>query len=133
THYTERPRGTSYETIWAADRKVLSMLYLLCDDQPAMMMPITSSEIMASRKNKPEATDAPAHVGLSGRKAKPAKTAVKIISGAIRNSTGSALAGTMSSLIRSLTRLATDCATPYLPVSMGPSRSWMKADTFRSP
>ena len=92
-----RPIGTSYEMICAAERMVPSILYLLLELHPATTIPITSSEIIASKKNSAEEKLAPAHDDDSGITAKPANTAVKIISGEILKRKESAFAGVMSS------------------------------------
>src|SRR5688572_4860271 len=97
THTILRPSGTSYEIICAADRIVPSMLYLLFELQPAITIPMTSREIMASKKNNAEEKLAPAQEDESGITAKPANTAVKIIRGAILKRKESAFAGVMSS------------------------------------
>src|SRR5690606_4623217 len=94
THKMDSPKGISYDMICAADLKVPSKLYLLLDAQPAMMMPTTSSEMMAIRKKRPDDTVDPDQSGASGRKAKPANTAAKMIRGAILNNQVSAFAGT---------------------------------------
>ncbi len=97
THNTERPKGISYEMIWAADLKVPSMLYLLLDDQPAMTIPITSSETMAIKKKTPDEMVDPDHDDDNGNTAKPQKTATKIKIGAALKSHALALPGTISS------------------------------------
>src|SRR6478672_9890084 len=96
TQTTEMLRGTSYEIICAADRMVPSILYLLLELHPAMMIPNTSNDIIASKKNKPELMEEPDHSGVSGRTAKPVKTAAKIIMGASLNNALSAFRGTIS-------------------------------------
>jgi hypothetical protein len=53
--------------------------------------------MMAMRKNNADEKVAPDHDGERGRTAKPAKTDVKIIMGAILNNPESALAGVISS------------------------------------
>ena len=58
--------------IWAAERMVPSILYLLFELHPARMMPITSNETMASKKNSADEMLAPVHCGASGITAKPA-------------------------------------------------------------
>ena len=83
--------------IWAADRNVPSMLYLLFDDHPAIMIPTTSNDTMASKKKTPEDTVDPDHEADNGNTAKPANTATKMRTGAVLNSHPLALAGTMSS------------------------------------
>src|SRR5687767_5644473 len=94
---TDRPSGTSYEMIWAAERMVPSTLYLLFELQPATRMPSTSSDVMASKKKTAEEMDAPVHAGVSGNTEKPTNTAVKMTMGATRNRNLSAPAGMMSS------------------------------------
>ena len=53
--------------------------------------------------------------------------------GAMRNSSRSAAAGMMSSLQSSLMPSAGGCSQPNRPPTrVGPSRSWIRAETFRS-
>src|SRR5687768_11061058 len=112
THTTLKPIGTSYEIICAADRIVPSMLYLLLELHPATTIPITSSEIIASKKNSAEEKVAPDQDADSGITAKPANTAVKIISGAILNRKESDFAGVISSFCKSFNKSAMVCAKP---------------------
>src|SRR5688572_1281957 len=97
THKTDRPRGTSYEIICAAERNVPSVLYLLLELHPAIIIPITSNETKASRKNIPEVIPAPGQDGERGITEKPVNTDAKIKMGASLKSLASARAGTMSS------------------------------------
>src|SRR5688500_9899729 len=92
-----KPSGTSYEMICAAERMVPSILYLLLELHPATTIPITSSDIIAMRKNNADEKVAPDHDGESGSTAKPAKTEVKIMTGAILKRGESDLAGVISS------------------------------------
>ena len=94
---TDRPNGTSYEIICAADLIVPNMLYLLLELHPAITIPITSSDTMANKKNNAVPMPDPLHDGPSGITAKPAKTLANMTMGAIRNKKLSALAGTISS------------------------------------
>src|SRR5688572_26189762 len=97
THNTESPSGTSYEIICAAALKVPSVLYLLPELHPAMIIPITSNDTIAKRKNIPEVIPEPCHVDDRGITEKPANTVAKIRIGAARKSFRSAAVGTMSS------------------------------------
>lgn len=97
THNTLRPSGTSYEIICAAERIVPSILYLLFELQPAMTIPITSREIIASKKNNADEKVAPGQEAESGRTANPAKTEAKMTTGASLKSGASDFAGTISS------------------------------------
>ena len=83
--------------IWAAERNVPSMLYLLLEDQPAMIIPITSRDTIANRKNIPDGMVEPDQDDDNGRTAKPEKTETKIKIGYILKSHAFALAGTISS------------------------------------
>jgi hypothetical protein len=73
-----------------------------------MIIPITSSEINANRKNIPDSMPAPGHDGESGMTAKPVNTAAKITMGAILKSIASALVGTISSFWKNLMPSAID-------------------------
>ena len=64
--------------------------------------------------------------------AKTANAATTLMTGAIRNTTLSARAGTMSSLSISLMGSARACNRPQGPTRIGPRRACMKARTFRS-
>ena len=81
----------------AADRIVPIMLYLLFELQPAITMPITSSEIMASKKKSADEKLAPVHDADIGITANPAKTDANIMMGANLKSCDCDLAGVMSS------------------------------------
>jgi hypothetical protein len=54
--------------------------------QPAIKIPTTSNETIASKKKTPELTPEPGHDGPSGITEKPTKTARKITKGASLNS-----------------------------------------------
>src|SRR5688572_62000 len=97
THKTESPSGTSYEMICATERKAPSVLYLLFELQPAIIIPITSNETNASKKNRPDSIPAPDHEGESGITEKPVNTAAKIRMGASLKRKASARVGTISS------------------------------------
>ncbi len=62
-----------------------------------------------------------------------ANMVTKLMYGAARNSIRSASAGMRSSLQNSLMPSATGCSQPNRPPTrVGPSRSWIRAETFRS-
>ena len=48
-----KPMDTSYETIWAADRRPPRKAYFELDDHPDMMIPKTDKEEMANKYNTP--------------------------------------------------------------------------------
>ncbi len=57
---------------------------------------------------------------------------MKVIMGAMRNSTVLALDGTIVSLSSSFSPSARGCSRPNGPTTLGPRRSWMEAQTLRS-
>ena len=67
-----------------------------------MTIPITSREMMASKKNIAEENVAPDHEAESGNTAKPANTEAKIMIGATLKRRESAFAGVMSSFLYQL-------------------------------
>ena len=71
-----------------------------------MMIPITSSETMANRKNTDDEIPAPRHDGASGRTAKPVKMETKIMRGAALKSGDTALVGMMSSFCKAFKKSA---------------------------
>ncbi len=96
-HRTDNPRGTSYEISCATDRNAPNVLYLLLELHPAAMIPMTSSDRMASRKKTPDESIEPVQKADRGKKANPVNTIPKISNGASRKSLPSAAVGTMSS------------------------------------
>src|SRR5713226_4654890 len=100
----ERPNGTSYDTICAAERRPPISEYLLFDAQPPRMMPYTPVEVSARINSSPTFTRVTANVG-GGPNGIRQKTMNAGISGSIgprKYATFSALLGTMSSLRRNL-------------------------------
>ena len=77
-----------------------------------MTIPITSSEMMASKKNIAEENVAPDQDAESGNTAKPAKTEAKIMIGATLKRRESDFAGVMSSFCINFNKSATVCAIP---------------------
>src|SRR3954471_9099107 len=61
-----KPIGISYEIIWAEARIAPMNEYFEFDDQPAMMMPYTSIEVIASSSSRPALTSASAACGPNG-------------------------------------------------------------------
>src|SRR5690606_9348399 len=129
---TERVNGISYDIIWEIARTAPISEYLLFDPHPAIRIPNTSTATMVSRKKTPIVAAEPCRSGATGNTAYPAKTAQKITKGARRNSFRSAAFGTISSLNSNLIRSAISWRRHHLPTSIGPIRSWIKAETFLS-
>src|ERR1051325_2010002 len=63
----ERPNGTSYETICAAERRPPISEYLLFDAQPPRMMPYTPAEVSARISSRPMFTGVTVKAGGVGR------------------------------------------------------------------
>src|SRR5512142_518176 len=59
----ERPNGTSYETICAAERRPPISEYLLLEAQPPRMIPYTAVEVSARISSSPTLTRAAMNVG----------------------------------------------------------------------
>src|SRR5581483_7441885 len=68
----------------------------------------------------------------NGSARKPQNAAQNARYGASLNRKRSAPVGATSSLLMSLMPSASDCSSPNGPTRVGPSRSWMRADTLRS-
>src|SRR3982751_4283278 len=59
----ERPNGTSYDTICAAERRPPMSEYLLFDAQPPRMIPYTPVDVRARTSSSPTLTRAEMNVG----------------------------------------------------------------------
>ena len=70
--------------------------------------------------------------GSNGITAQAANAVSSDSTGASRNSSQLALAGTMTSLSSILITSAKGCSTPFQPTRWGPSRFWMKPMILRS-
>src|SRR5918993_5013478 len=121
----ERPNGTSYETICAAERRPPISEYLLFDAQPPRMIPYTAVDVRARISSSPTFTRVTVNVG-GGPYGIRQKTMNAGISGQIgprKYATFSALDGTMSSLRMNLIGSAMICNSPFGPTRFGPSRA----------
>src|SRR5216683_2949082 len=89
TPTSARTSGNSYEIICAAARNPPMSEYLLLEPQPAMMMPITSSELIATRNTTPVASAVPGRPinGENGSTANEAITAALVMGNKKANST----------------------------------------------
>src|SRR5260370_28332246 len=134
TPTSARTSGNSYEIICAAARNPPMSEYLLLEPQPAMMMPITSSELIATRNTTPVASAVPGRPinGENGSTANEAITGAIKADGASRNIDLSVLAACTSSLKNILPTSAINCKLPCGPVCKGPTRSCIQAMSFRS-
>jgi hypothetical protein len=105
---------------------------LLPEAYPASITPNTSLERTASMKNAATLRSYPTRSRLKGRAMNPAKAAQNARYGATRNRNLSAASGAVSSLLMSLSTSASDWSSPSGPTRVGPSRSWMRPENFRS-
>src|SRR5207249_8848912 len=94
--------------------------------------PNTSLESTSSMKNAATLSSRPTSPRPNGRARNPTKLAQNARIGAIRNRSVSDPVGAVSSFMNSLMPSARDCNSPNGPVRVGPSRSWMRPETFRS-
>src|SRR6185503_21155460 len=63
TPMMERPNGTSYDTICAAERRPPISEYLLFDAQPPRMIPYTAVDVSARIRSSPTFTRVTVNVG----------------------------------------------------------------------
>ena len=68
----------------------------------------------------------------NGTTAQAISAVMKVIMGAMRNSTALALEGTIVSFSTSFRPSAKGCSSPNGPTTLGPRRSWIDAQTLRS-
>src|ERR1043166_3609879 len=102
----------SYETIWAAERKLPRNAYLELDAQPAMMTPYTPIDVIAITYSKPASMLASTNSGLNGTTAHAASAGAIVIAGASTNRNLLAPVGMMISLNSSLRPSAIGWAQP---------------------
>src|SRR5690349_15169106 len=81
-----KPIGISYEIIWAEARIAPMKEYFEFADQPAMMMPYTSIEVIASSSSRPALTLASATSGPKGMTDHAARAGMMVMIGPITNS-----------------------------------------------
>src|SRR5205814_2352835 len=137
----DRPMATSYEIIWALDRRPPSSGYVEPDAQPPSTTPYTPSEEQASTTS----TDTEVSVSCSGvwwpktettgpsGITENAVNAVTVeITGAKKKTTLSAIFGMRSSLNASFSPSARLCSRPNGPLRLGPGRCCIRATTRRS-
>lgn len=78
------PRETSYDTIWAAERKAPKKAYLELEDHPAIIIPYTPNEDIANIYNSPTDKSAITAVELKGIAAHDSNANMKVPTGAAR-------------------------------------------------
>src|SRR5258708_32990520 len=98
----ERPNGTSYDTIWAADRKPPISENLLFDAQPPRMIPYTPVEVSARISSSATFTRAATNVppGPNGITQNTRKAGISGSIGPRKYATVAALEGTVYSFRR---------------------------------
>src|SRR3989338_3907401 len=85
THTSAKPIAISYDTICAAERTAPRKAYFELDAQPAMMMPYTPSEVIASRYNRPAFRLVSTTPSLNGTTAHAASDGASAMIGAMTN------------------------------------------------
>src|ERR1035437_9337806 len=134
------PIAISYEIIWALERSPPRSAYLLFEDQPAMTMPYTPTDEMARMNRKPTGIGANTismtphrepHGAANGITAHVMNAGTNESTGARMNSGRFAAAGYVSSFTKFFSPSAIGCSHP-LPTRLGPCRSCIHAETFRS-
>jgi hypothetical protein len=106
--------------------------YFEFDAQPAMMMPYTSIEVIASSSSRPALTLASADSGPKGITTQAASAGMMVMIGPMMNRLGVAFAGTTISLSSSLSASAIGCSRPSGPTRFGPTRMWIQPISLRS-
>ena len=137
---SEKPCGTSYEIIWAADRRPPRSENLLFEAQPPRMMPYTPMVAMATTKSRPTLTSvmnqlkAPvrSEEGPKGITEKITSAGPTTRQGAITKAHRTARSGMMSCLTRSFATSASGCRMPQGPTRFGPVLTWRKPRILRS-
>jgi len=122
TETTMNPIETSYETIWAADRKAPKKAYFEFEAHPAIMIPYTAKEEIANLYKIPLFLSAYTYPSEIGSAAHPLKARTKVKIGALLNKAEFAAMGTMVSFNKSFLPSAKGVKTPYLPTAFGPRR-----------
>jgi hypothetical protein len=106
--------------------------YFEFEAQPAMMMPYTSIEVMASSSSRPALTFASAACGPNGITDQAARAGMMVMTGPIRNRLVVAFAGITISLSSSFRPSASGCSRPPGPTRFGPTRIWIQPISLRS-
>src|SRR3982750_896984 len=128
----DMPIEISYEIICALERRPPSSAYLLFEAQPAITMPYTPSDAIASVNRNPIGSGASAmsivphfesHGAPYGMTAQVSSAGMSAIGGASTNSGVYASPGYVSSFMMFLTPSATDWSNPCGPTRLGPRRS----------
>lgn len=96
------PLETSYEILWAAERRPPRNAYFELLDQPALITEWTEREEIAKRYSLPSRKSTSLLPSPSGTTAHPALARPNVTTGARRKSRRLALLGTIDSLIKSL-------------------------------
>ena len=129
TGMIDKPIAISYEIICALERSPPSSEYLLFELQPAMVMPYTPSDDMASVKMNPTGRSAienditPHGVGsgaANGITAQLTSAVQNAIAGASMKSTLLPAPGDSSSFMKFFNPSAAGCSSPPGPVRLGP-------------
>ena len=126
------PIETSYEIIWAAERKAPKNGYLELLDQPAIIIPYTLSEDVANKYKTPTFKSDKTIWLDKGNTAQPIKLSIKVNIGATRNKTILELLGKIVSFTKSFKPSANGCSKPTKPITFGPFRLWIIPIIFLS-
>lgn len=129
---TMNPIETSYETIWAVDRKAPKNAYFELLDQPDSIIPYTPNDEIAKMYRRLKFNSAITEYFENGITPHPNKLITNVKMGEAINKNLFELLGITLSLISNLNPSASGCRSPYAPTTLGPLRRWNAASTFRS-
>src|SRR5690625_4367844 len=127
-----KPNAISYDTTCAAVRIAPSREYLELGDQPAIRIPYTPREVMASTYSKPTFMSASTQPSLNGMTAQTAKAGTSASNGARMNKVLLAAQGIVIPSLTSLPASARGCSNPQMPTLLGPLRTCIQPSTLRS-
>lgn len=124
------PRLTSYEIVWATARRAPMSAYFEFDAHPEPRIEYTARLDSAKINRTPKFRLMTGWgIGIGAQRVR-ARVSARI--GVARNKNGEDVEGRTGSLINNLTPSAIGCNKPYGPTTLGPFRSCMYPNTFRS-
>jgi hypothetical protein len=115
-----KPMDTSYEIIWAVERKEPKKAYFELLDQPAKIIPYTPNADIIKMKSTPSSTSTKDPQTVYGITVHASKLKVNVNKGANKKSKLFELNGTIASFTNNFAPSANGCNNPRKPTTLGP-------------